>query len=94
MSSSRAIVPFSSIWTSSLVILPGDAVGGFRTLELRARNGVRPDQPRVAIELRAGVREPRLGRAHLRFAPQPLLGPFARLQRPEDRTALVELALQ
>ena len=77
-----------------LVIFLGNAVGGLSTLVIRARDGIRPDQPREALKFCPGVREPRLGRPHLRFPPQSLLGSFPRSQRAEDSPSLVELALR
>ena len=76
-----------------LVIFLGHAVGGFSALEIGARDGIRAHQPRVALKFRPGVREPRLGRPHLRFPAQPLLGSFPLPQRPEGGPSLVELAL-
>ena len=48
----------------------------------------------MALKIRPGVREPRLGRPHLRFPPQSLLGSFPLPQRVEGSPSLVELALR
>ena len=75
------------------VIFLGHAVSGFSTLVIPARDGIRPDQPRMALKFRPGVRELRRGRPHLRFPPQALLGdPLP--QRGEGSPSLIELALR
>ena len=48
----------------------------------------------MALEFRAGVREPRLGGPHLRFPAHSLLGAFPLPQRVEGSPSLVELALR
>jgi hypothetical protein len=58
------------------VLFLGHAVSGFRTLVIRPRDEIPLDQLRVALKFRPGVREPRLGRPHLRLPPQALLRPF------------------
>ena len=94
MSSSRPIVPFSSDLDGGLEIFLGDAVGGFDAIKLGTRHGSLREHLGDAIQFGSGIRQPGLGRPHLRFAPQPLLGSFARLNRRQGRASLIELALQ
>ena len=62
-------------------------------VELAPRDGAGREQLLEAVELGAGVGEPRRGRADLRLEPPPLLGALAGAQRRERRARLIELAL-
>jgi hypothetical protein len=76
------------------VLFVGHPVVRHDDVELRTRDGLRPHQLLGAVRFRSRAGQFRARRPNLRFEPQSLLGPVARLQGREGGPRLIELTLQ